>query len=130
MAKHVETVSSEGFASTSEAGSYDIALDPTGETAPDTLESLLATYAACYIPALRVAAEQRDAGDLGRVHIAVTGELNDDDKLAAVDFAVTVDATLDESKASAVVERANALCKVHDALKPALHASVDVNSSA
>ena len=126
MAKEVHTVSTEGYSSTSEIGEFTLEIDATGEETPDTLETLVASYAACYVPALRVGAKQRDAGELGEVAIAATGDLNDDDKLAAIHFDVSVDADLDDETASAVVERANELCKVHDALKADLHADVSL----
>ena len=127
MTKEVHVTSEEGFVSEATVGDFAFRLDAGGEAAPDTLESLLGTYAACYVPALRVGAKQRDAGELGGIEIDATGELNDDDKLAAIAFDVNVDAELDDSQAQAVVDRANELCKVHDALKPGLHASVTLN---
>jgi len=129
MAKDVHSVSEEGFSTTNEVREFETTIDATGEGAPDTLESLLAAYSACFVPALRVAAEQRDAGDLGRIEIDVTGELNDDDKLAAVSFDVRVAGDLGD-KTDAVVERAEALCKVHDALKTDLHAEIAVEDGA
>lgn len=126
MSKTVHTVSTEGFSSTNEVREFDLTIDATGEAAPDTLEVLLATYASCFVPALRVGAEQRDAGDLGEVSIDASGELNEDDKLAAISFDVSVDADLDDETAAAVVERATELCKVHDALKADLYAEVDL----
>jgi len=126
MAKHVTTVSTEGFSSENHVRDFELTIDATGEDAPDTLEVLLATYASCFVPALRVGAEQRDAGDLGEIEIEVSGDLNDDDKLSAVAFDISVDADLDDDTAAAVVERAKELCKVHDAVKPQLHADVDL----
>jgi len=125
MSKEVTTVSEEGYSSENVIRDFDVDIDATGEEAPDTLEMLLASYAACFVPALRVGAEQRDAGDLGEVEIRTTGELNDDDKLASIRFDVSVDADLDESTADEVIERAEALCKVHDALKPELYAEIN-----
>ena len=126
MAKTVHTVSTEGFSSENQIRDFEVTIDATGESAPDTLELLIADYASCYVPALRVGAEQRGADDLGEIAIDVTGELNDDDKLDAVHFDVQVDADLDANTADAIVERANELCKVHDALKSSLHAEVDL----
>ena len=126
MAKSVTTISTDGFSSENHVRDFDLTLDATGEAAPDTLEALLAAYASCYVPALRVGAEQRDAGDLGEIQIDATGELNDDDKLDAIAFDVSVDADLDADAADAVVERANELCKVHDALKAPLHAEIEL----
>lgn len=127
MTLEVSTHSAEGFASTSTIRAFSVDIDPTGDDAPDTLESLLAAYAACYVPALRVAANRNDAGDLGAVDIDVTGELNEDDKLAAVSFDITTEAALDAEAAAAVVTGANALCKVHAALRDGLEAATTVD---
>lgn len=124
MAKEVHTTSTEGFSSENSIRDFELTIDATGEESPDTLESLLASYSACYVPALRVGSEQRNGGDLGEVEIAVTGELNDDDKLESISFDVTTEADLDDETADQIVERADELCKVHDALKESLHADV------
>lgn len=129
MSKEVHSVSEEGFSTTNDARGFETTIDATGEDAPDTLESLLGAYSACFVPALRVAAEQRQAGDLGRVEIDVTGDLNEDDKLAAVSFDVKVAGDVGD-KAEAVVERAEELCKVHDALKTDLYADVSLEGDA
>ncbi|WP_267639883.1 OsmC family protein [Haloarchaeobius amylolyticus] len=129
MSKEVRTISEEGFSATNEIRDFETTIDATGEDAPDTLESLLASYAACFVPALRVAAEQRQAGELGRVEIHTTGDLNEDDKLDAITFDVKVENEVGD-KADAVVERAEALCKVHDALKESLHATVELEDGA
>ncbi|AGN00103.1 OsmC family protein [Salinarchaeum sp. Harcht-Bsk1] len=126
MAKTAHTVSTEGFSSENHVRDFELTIDATGESGPDTLEVLIADYASCYVPALRVASEQRGADDLGEVAIDVTGELNDDDKLESIHFDVEVDADLDDDTATAIVERANELCKVHDALKESLYAEVDL----
>lgn len=130
MAKEVHSVSEEGFSTRSEVREFETTIDATGENAPDTLESLLAAYAACYVPALRVGGEQRGVDDLGRIEIDATGELNDDDKLESVSFDVAVAADVDDETADRIVDRANALCKVHDAVKPSLHADVTVEGGA
>lgn len=127
MAKQVHTTSSEGFAATSEVAGYEIEMDATRETAPDTLDQLLAAYATCYVPALRVAAEQRNAGDLGAIEFDVTGELNDSDKLESIAWDISVEADLSEDQIEAVRDRALELCKVHDALKPELYAEISIN---
>ncbi|WP_435358679.1 OsmC family protein [Haloarchaeobius sp. DFWS5] len=129
MSKEVRTISEEGFSATNEIRDFETTIDATGESAPDTLETLLATYAACFVPALRVGAEQRQAGDLGKVEITTTGDLNDDDKLAAITFDVKVENDVGD-KGDAVVERAEQLCKVHDALKSDLHATVELEDDA
>ncbi|USZ68292.1 OsmC family protein [Halorussus salilacus] len=130
MTKEVTTTSEAGFQADNRIRDFDHTIDATGEEAPDTLEALLAAYASCYVPALRVGAEQRDVGDLGKVEIDVEGGLDDDDKLDSVTFVVRTEAELDDEQAEAVVERANELCKVHDALKESLAAEVEVQGGA
>ncbi|WP_436344846.1 OsmC family protein [Natronorubrum sp. FCH18a] len=130
MAKQVTTVSEEGYSATNEIRDFETTIDATGEEAPDTLEALLAAYASCYVPALRVGGEQRGAGDLGRVEIESTGDLNDDDKLESVSFDIRVEADVDDETADEVIERANELCKVHDALKSDLYAETSFESGA
>lgn len=130
MAKEVHTVSEDGFGSTSSVGGFDLNIDPSGKESPDTLETLLADYAACSIPAFRVGAEQRGVDDLGRIEIDVTGELNDDDKLESVTFDVAVEADIDDAKADEIIDRVQALCKVHDALKDSLHAEITLRGDA
>lgn len=124
----VTTTSDEGFSAENQIRDFNIDIDATGEDAPDTLEVLLATYASCYVPALRVGAEQRDVGDLGKIEIDVDGSLNDDDKLKAVSFTVKTATEMTDEQADKVVTRANQLCKVHDALKAELEADVSVES--
>ena len=130
MPKEATTISEEGYASENDIREFSVDIDATGEDAPDTLETLVAAYGSCYVPALRVGAEQRDVGDLGRVEIDGTGKLNDDDKLESVTFTVKTEAEMSDDEADAVVERANELCKVHDALKDSLEADVEVRSGA
>ena len=130
MSKHVTTVSDEGYDSTTEIRDFDVDIDPGGESAPDTLESLLAAYGACYVPALRVGAEQRDVGDLGKVELDITGDLNDDDKLSAISFDVKVEEDVGEDEGNEAIDRAFELCKVHDALKSELHADTSFEGDA
>jgi len=130
MAKSATTVSEAGMTSTSRVRDWEVSIDPTGESGPDTLEMLLADYAACAVPAFRVGAEQRGVDDLGHLEIEVTGELNDDDKLESVSFEVAVETELDDSTADEIIERVEALCKVHDALKPGLHAEMSLEGGA
>lgn len=130
MTKQAHTVSEEGFTSTSEIRDFELFVDPGGEDAPDTLEVLLADYAACSVPAFRVGAQQRGVDDLGRLEIDVTGELNDDDKLESISFDASVEADLEDGKAEEIIERVEALCKVHDALKESLHADFTLEGGA
>lgn len=122
MSKHVTTVSDEGYGSTTDIRDFEVEIDPSGESAPDTLESLLASYGACYVPALRVGAKQRDVGELGKIELDISGDLNDDDKLESISFDVKVEEDVSEEDGQKVIDRAFELCKVHDALKSDLHA--------
>ena len=130
MSKQVTTVSEDGYDSTTEIRDFSVDIDPGGESAPDTLESLLASYGACYVPALRVGAKQRDVGELGKVELSITGELNDDDKLDSIHFDVAVGADVTEEEGEEAIDRAFDLCKVHDALKESLHAETTFEGDA
>jgi uncharacterized OsmC-like protein len=130
MSKQVTTVSDEGFDSTTEIRDFAVDIDPGGESAPDTLEALLASYGACYVPALRVGAKQRDVGELGRIELDITGDLNDDDKLAGITFDIKVGADISEADGQEAINRAFELCKVHDALKADLHAETNFHGDA
>ncbi|NHX35573.1 MULTISPECIES: OsmC family protein [Halolamina] len=130
MSKQVTTVSEDGYASTTEVRDFSVDIDPGGESAPDTLESLLASYGACYVPALRVGAKQRDVGELGKIELSITGELNDDDKLESVHFDVAVENDVSEADGAEAIDRAFDLCKVHDALKSELHAETTFEGDA
>ncbi|MDQ2051305.1 OsmC family protein [Natronolimnohabitans sp. A-GB9] len=130
MTKNVTTVSEEGFSATNEVRDFETTIDAEGDAAPDTLETLLATYASCYVPALRVGGQQRGADDLGTIEIESTGELNDDDKLESISFDIHVEADVDDDTAEEIIDRANELCKVHDALKPELHADMSLEGDA
>lgn len=127
MAKRVQLTNEEGFVSTVDLGDATLTIDGSGAETPDTLDHLLGVYAACYVPALRVGAEQRDIGELGAIEITATGQTNESDKLASIAFDITTDAGLDGEAATRLRERAHALCKVHDALKESLHATVTVD---
>jgi len=130
MAKQVTTVSEAGFSATNDIREFETTIDATGEDSADTLELLLASYASCYVPALRVGGQQRGVEELGHIEIETTGELNDDDKLAAISFDVRVEADIDDETAQNVIDRAETLCKVHDALKPELHAETTIEGDA
>ncbi|MFP8888410.1 OsmC family protein [Natrialbaceae archaeon A-CW2] len=130
MTKEVTTVSEAGFSATNTIRQFETTIDATGEDAPDTLETLLATYGACYVPALRVGGQQRGVDDLGKIAIDVTGDLNDDDKLEAVSFGIRVEADVDDETGDKIVDRAFELCKVHDALKDSLHAETSFEGDA
>jgi len=124
------TVSDSGFASTSTAGDYELSIDPTGETGPGPNAVLAADYAACFLPAFRVAGQQAGHDDLGKVQIDVSAELDDDDDLESIAFDIYVAADFDDETAADLVERAEGICHVHSALREGLHADVTVHPGA
>ncbi|MFC7213120.1 OsmC family protein [Saliphagus sp. GCM10025334] len=130
MTKEVTTISEEGFSATNEVRDFSVDIDATGEEAPDTLESLLAAYGSCYVPALRVGGQQRGVEELGKIEIDVSGDLNDDDKLESTAFDIRVEADVDDETGQKIIDRAFELCKVHDALKDSLHADASFQGDA
>lgn len=130
MAKEVVSTSAEGNSSVNEIRDFELTIDATGEDSPDTVETLLADYAACYVPALRVGGKQRGVDDLGEIRNAVTGEVDDDGKLTSVTFDIEVEADIDDETGREIVDRAFELCKVHDALKESLHADATIRGGA
>ena len=124
------TVSDDGFASSSQAGEYELTIDPTGETGPGPNAVLVADYAACFLPAFRVGAQQRGVDDLGTVQIDADADLDDDDDLEAIRFDVYVEADLDDGPLGEITERAEGICHVHSALRPELRAEISVHGDA
>ncbi|MBB6645355.1 OsmC family protein [Halobellus ruber] len=124
------TVSDEGFASSSQVGEFELGIDATGETGPDPNAVLVADYAACFLPAFRVGAQQRDHDDLGKVQIDADADLDDDDDLEAIRFDIHVEADLDGGTLAEIVERAEDICHVHSALRPELRAEIATHGDA
>ena len=124
------TVSEEGFASTSQVGEFDMAIDPMDETGPNPNAALVATYASCFLPALRVGGQQMGHDDLGTIQIDADADLDDEDDLSAISFTVHVQADLDDDEIDEFVERGEDICHVHSALREELYADVTVNTGA
>jgi uncharacterized OsmC-like protein len=124
------TVSEEGFASTSQAGEFELSIDATGEKGPDPNQVLVADYASCYLPAFRVAADEAGYDDLGKVQIDADADLNDDDDLEAIRFRVYVAADVPDEDLDNIVDRAAEICHVHSALREGLHADVTAHGDA
>ncbi len=130
MSKEVVSTSEEGFSSVNSVRDFELTIDAEGEETPDTIETLLADYATCYVPALRVGGQQRGVDDLGKIENTVTGETDDDGKLTSVSFDIGVAADIDDETGRGIVDRADELCKVHDALKESLHAETTIDGGA
>ncbi|GAB6878476.1 OsmC family protein [Halorubrum gandharaense] len=124
------TVCEEGYACTSEVGDFDLQIDATDETGPNPNAALVATYASCFLPAFRVGGSQRGEEELGKLQIDASAALDEDDDLAAIAFDLHVEADLDDETFDEIVERAEGICHVHDALKTELHADVTVHGGA
>jgi organic hydroperoxide reductase OsmC/OhrA len=124
------TVSEEGYTCTSQVGDFELTVDALGEDGPTAQQVLVADYASCYLPAFRVGGQQRDHDDLGQIQIDADADLNDDDDLTRISFAIHVEADLDDDEFDEIVERANDICHVHDALKEELYAEIEVHGGA
>lgn len=121
----VTGTSTEGYTTTSVAGEWELTVDATGEDGPTPNQVLAADYASCFIPAFRVGATKEGFDDIGRVEVAVKAELNDNDDLESVAFELHVEESIEESVED-VIDRAEDICHVHDALREELHADITV----
>jgi len=126
----VTSTSTEGYATTSRVGDWDLTVDATNEQGPNPNEVLAADYASCFIPAFRVAANKEEGiEDLGAIQVDVGADLNDEDDLSAVSFDIHVEESLGEA-VDGVVARAEEICHVHAALREELHADISVTDGA
>jgi organic hydroperoxide reductase OsmC/OhrA len=124
------TVSDEGFACVNQVGDFEFTVDATDETGPNPNATLVATYASCFLPAFRVGGRQRGHDDLGKVQIDADADLDEDDDLESIRFAVHVAADLDDETAAELVDRAEDICHVHAALREGLQAEIEVYGGA
>ena len=124
------TVCEEGYATTSQVGDYELAIDATGEEGPTSNQVLVADYAACFIPAFRVAGNKTGHEDLGKVQIDADADLDDDDDLTAIRFSIHVEEDLEDDELDEMVSRAEDICHIHSALREGLHADIDAHGGA
>lgn len=124
------TTCEEGYACTSQVGDFDLQIDATGETGPDANATLVAAYASCFLPAFRVGGSQRGEEDLGKLEIDAAATLDDDDDLESISFDIAVEADVDDDTLEEIVERAEGICHVHDAVREELHADISVEGDA
>ncbi|AZH25007.1 OsmC family protein [Haloplanus aerogenes] len=124
------TVSDEGFACVNQVGDFEFTVDATDEEGPNPNAALVATYASCFLPAFRVGGQQHGHDDLGKIQIDASADLDEDDDLASIHFAIHVAADLDDETFDEIVERAKDICHVHAALRDGLAAEVDVYGDA
>jgi organic hydroperoxide reductase OsmC/OhrA len=123
------TLCESGYACESQVGDFDLQIDATDKTGPNPNETLVATYASCFIPAFRVGASQAGEDDLGQIQIDASATLDDEDDLSSVAFDLFVEADLDDVTDD-LVERAEGICHVHAALNDDLQAAITVHDSA
>ena len=125
----VTSTSQNGLATRNVVGDWELTVDATQEEGPDPVQVLVADYVSCFVPAFNVGARREGIEELGTIEVTATAELDEDDDLAAVAFDIAVEADLGDAT-DAVIERAEGLCHVHDALHEGLHADVTVTDGA
>lgn len=130
MSLEVTSSSEEGYTTHSRVGEYELIVDATNEDGPSPNATLLADYASCFIPALRVGANKEGIDDLGRVDIDVEGNLDNGDDLTEIRFQLLVETDLADDQFDAIVDRAEDICHVHSALREELHAEIDGKTGA
>lgn len=123
------STSKDGFVTSSVTDDWEVTIDAAGEEGPTPNELLVANYASCLIPALRVSARENGIDDLGQVEIDVAATLDENGDLSSISFGLRVEATLDD-RVESIVEYAESICHVHSALREGLHAEVSVTDSA
>jgi len=125
----IASTSTEGFATTSGIGEWELTVDATDQQGPNPNAVLAADYASCFIPAFRVGAQKEGFDDLGIIQVDVAAELDDDDDLSGIAFDIAVEASLGDA-VDDVVARAEDICHVHSALREELHADISVEDGA
>jgi len=126
----VTSVCEEGYTVENEIdGEWSLVVDALSENGPSPNQVLAADYASCYIPALRVAADQTGYDDLGHVEVEVEADLDEDDDLEAIDFTVKTEAALGDD-GQEIVELGEEICHVHSALHEGLHADITLEDDA
>lgn len=106
---------------------WELTVDALGTDGPSANQVLAADYASCYIPALRVAADETGYDDIGTVEIDIEADLDEGDDLEAIRWVIHVEADLGDD-ARDVVERGEEICHVHSALREGLHADITVET--
>jgi uncharacterized OsmC-like protein len=124
----VTSTSTEGYATRSEVGEWELTVDATDQEGPNPNAVLVADYASCFIPALRVAANKEGVGELGVIEVEVSADLDEEDDLESIAFDIEVEESLDGADGD-VVARAEEICHVHSALREHLQAEVTIDDS-
>jgi organic hydroperoxide reductase OsmC/OhrA len=124
------TVSEEGYTTRSQVDEYELTVDAANENGPTAQQVLVADYAACFLPAVRVGGRRVGHDDLGRLQIDADADLDEDDDVSAIRFTLHVEAAVDDEALGEIVARAEDICHVHDALREELHAEIDAYADA
>jgi uncharacterized OsmC-like protein len=126
----VTSVCEEGYTTENEIdGEWSLVVDALSEDGPSPNQVLVADYASCYVPALRVAAQQTGYDDIGRVEVDVSADLDDDDDVESISFEIHTEAALGDD-AEEIVELGEEICHVHSALHDGLHADISLEDDA
>jgi len=126
----VTSVCEEGYTVENEIdGEWSLVVDALAENGPTAQQVLVADYASCYVPALRVAADQHGYDDLGRIEVDVSADLDEDDDVESVGFAIRTEAALGDDVQD-VVELGEEICHVHAALRDEVHADISLEDDA
>jgi organic hydroperoxide reductase OsmC/OhrA len=115
----------EKFFATSRVGDFELSIDATGNEGPTPDEIIVADYAACYSFAFRAGAQREHDLSLGKIRTEAEAEL-EDDYLAAISLTVHVEDDLDDDQVESLIGLGEEICHVHRAVKPDLHADIDV----
>jgi organic hydroperoxide reductase OsmC/OhrA len=127
---NVTSTCEEGYTVENEIdGEWSLVVDALSEDGPSPNQVLAANYASCYIPALRVGAQQEGHEDIGHIEVDVEADLDDDDDLEAISFDISVEADLGDD-GDAIVSRGEDICHVHSALREELHADISLEDDA
>ena len=122
---NVTTTCEEGYTAESIVGDWDLVIDAAEGDGPSANQVLVASYASCFLPAFRVAANKEGFDGVGTVEIESSAELDDSDDLTSIAWELRVEADLGDS-VDDVVARAEDICHVHSALREGLHADITV----
>lgn len=125
----ISSTSQNGFATRSVVEDWELTIDAAEQEGPNPVQVLVASYVSCFVPAFKIGAKREGIDDLGEIAVTTTAELDDEDDLAGVTFEIAVEAQLGDAT-PAIVDRAESLCHVHDALRDQLQAEVTVTDGA
>jgi len=106
---------------------WELTVDALSEEGPSANQVLAADYPSCYLPALRVAADQTGYDDIGTIEIEAEADLDDDDDLEAIRWHLRVEEDLGDDEQN-IVALGEEICHVHSALHEDLHADITIES--